>query len=149
TTMTFGEHLDELRKCLFKAVIALTIGTCVGFYYGSDVVHMIERPLQKALGTYFIGKSLDNFDNWLEKRKAGGLPEYYDPKQLKKFVIDQNMTFEIRYVHPYQALKELNREGSTATITPLPSASGSTKPPTIADPDTAPVNPPPSEATES
>ena len=34
STMTFGEHLEALRKCLFKSVIALIAGTAIGLSFG-------------------------------------------------------------------------------------------------------------------
>ena len=30
STMTFGQHLEELRTCLFKAIDGLAIGCCRG-----------------------------------------------------------------------------------------------------------------------
>ena len=30
STMTFGEHLEELRACLFRAAIGLAIGVLIG-----------------------------------------------------------------------------------------------------------------------
>ncbi len=30
TTMTFGEHLEELRGCLWKAVIGIVLGFLIG-----------------------------------------------------------------------------------------------------------------------
>ena len=32
SVMTFGEHLEELRSCLWKAVLGLVIGVIIGLY---------------------------------------------------------------------------------------------------------------------
>ena len=57
STMTFGEHLEELRSCLIRASIGLLFGVVVGFFIGRDVVHLIEQPLRRALGDYYINQS--------------------------------------------------------------------------------------------
>lgn len=53
TTMTFGEHLEELRICLFRAVVGLVIGFLVGLLLAKYVVHLITFPLTRALDTHF------------------------------------------------------------------------------------------------
>ncbi|WP_146590141.1 twin-arginine translocase subunit TatC [Posidoniimonas polymericola] len=52
--MSFGEHLEELRVTLFKCVLAMLVGSAVGFYIGSDVVTFIEGPLQEGLNEFRI-----------------------------------------------------------------------------------------------
>ena len=37
STMTFGEHLEELRQCLFRAAIGLVVGVGFGLFYADDV----------------------------------------------------------------------------------------------------------------
>ena len=53
STMTFGEHLEELRRALFKAVLGLVVGCAIGLYFGADVVQYINRPLTAALERYY------------------------------------------------------------------------------------------------
>ncbi len=50
--MSFGEHLEELRKVLIKASIALAIGCCVGFYFAEEVVQVLNRPLVDAINEF-------------------------------------------------------------------------------------------------
>ncbi len=38
TKMTFGEHLEELRKCFFKAGIGLALGMVIGLMGAVEVV---------------------------------------------------------------------------------------------------------------
>ena len=40
TSMTFGEHLEELRSSLFKAVISLAIGFGIGLYFAPTIVQL-------------------------------------------------------------------------------------------------------------
>ena len=53
STMTFGEHLEELRSCLFKSVLGLAIGFVIGLFIGGYVVDFIQSPLTSALEKYY------------------------------------------------------------------------------------------------
>lgn len=59
STMTFGEHLEELRGALFRAVIGLTIAVGIGLYFGDSVVGLIQYPLKKALVKYYQQSSVE------------------------------------------------------------------------------------------
>lgn len=58
SSMSFGDHLEELRTCLFKAIICLAIGVAIGLYYGDWVVRQIEAPIKDALVRYYQQKSI-------------------------------------------------------------------------------------------
>ena len=49
SVMTFGEHLEELRQCLVRAIICLVGGLLIGLLFADDVVLYIQRPLEKAI----------------------------------------------------------------------------------------------------
>lgn len=57
TKMTFGEHLEELRKCLWKALLGLAIGMGIGLLFANQVVLFIQTPLQDALAKYYKDRS--------------------------------------------------------------------------------------------
>ena len=57
TTMTFGEHLEELRVCLFRALMGLFVGFLIGLYFARDVVLAIQLPLQNALIDFYQTKA--------------------------------------------------------------------------------------------
>ena len=48
TTMTFGEHLDELRVVLFRSIIGLLVCVILGFFVAREVVKKIQGPLRKG-----------------------------------------------------------------------------------------------------
>jgi sec-independent protein translocase protein TatC len=54
STMTFGEHLEELRICLTKSVFGLILGTILGFFVAKYVVKYIETPVLDALKRYMV-----------------------------------------------------------------------------------------------
>lgn len=43
--MTILEHLEELRQCLLKAIIALVIGVALGTFFTPPVLKMLVAPL--------------------------------------------------------------------------------------------------------
>lgn len=49
TRMSFGEHLEELRAALWKAVLALAVGFCVGLLVGLPLANFIQTPLVEGM----------------------------------------------------------------------------------------------------
>ncbi|MBD3674637.1 MAG: twin-arginine translocase subunit TatC [Planctomycetaceae bacterium] len=49
STMSFGDHLEALRVHLFKSVIGLVISVCVMLFFADHMIHIIRRPIDKAL----------------------------------------------------------------------------------------------------
>ncbi len=43
--MSIGDHLDELRSCVVRALFGVALGTVVGFVFGKEILGMICRPL--------------------------------------------------------------------------------------------------------
>jgi sec-independent protein translocase protein TatC len=67
TSMTFGEHLEELRSSLFKAVISLAIGFGIGLYFAPDIVKLVQSPLESALKTYYKQEAIEYINARLPK----------------------------------------------------------------------------------
>ncbi|HYW78436.1 MAG TPA: twin-arginine translocase subunit TatC [Thermoguttaceae bacterium] len=70
--MTFGEHLEELRSCLFKAIVGLAIGFVFGLMIGGDVVEWIQIPLKNALTAYYEKQSEETVLEKIDQLKADG-----------------------------------------------------------------------------
>ena len=47
TTMSFGEHPEELRGCLVRALLRLLIGFVIGLAIANRVVKLIQVPPAK------------------------------------------------------------------------------------------------------
>ena len=65
TTMTFGEHLEELRIRLWRAIISLFLVTSVTMYYGDQVMAIVRKPIEDALkarGEDLTGEDAKPFD---------------------------------------------------------------------------------------
>lgn len=107
STMTFGEHLEELRACLFKAIIGLAVGVCVGLYVGGDVVDYIQKPLANALREYYekasIRRATDEVTAHPDALNAG------TPDEVERIIREDSMLPEEYYVNPGDLLGELKR----------------------------------------
>ncbi len=49
STMSFGEHLEELRVRLWKGLLGLVIGVIVMLFIGDRLIAFIRRPIDNAL----------------------------------------------------------------------------------------------------
>lgn len=58
STMTFGEHLEELRHCLVRAVMWLAAGLVIGLFFADKVVLFVQTPLQSAIRDYNADRDL-------------------------------------------------------------------------------------------
>ncbi len=109
STMSFGEHLEELRGCLIRAALGLVAGAVIGFLVARPVVHLIEQPLRRALGDYYSQKAIKLADGWT------GTPLPYSKAEIRDAVETRGLTYELREVHPDRLARMLDR-------TPAPAA---------------------------
>ncbi|MEM6798611.1 MAG: twin-arginine translocase subunit TatC [Planctomycetota bacterium] len=72
--MSFGEHLDELRTVLIRALLALSIGVAIGFGFANYVVQTINAPLTRGLEQYRAKQALREFDRYADRRLREGNP---------------------------------------------------------------------------
>ena len=50
TTMSLGDHLEELRARLILALIGLVIGTILCLFFGGKIIALIEKPYVGVMG---------------------------------------------------------------------------------------------------
>ncbi|MCO6459051.1 MAG: twin-arginine translocase subunit TatC [Pirellulaceae bacterium] len=91
STMTFGEHLEELRVILFRALIGLFAGFLIGLLLANYVVRWIEVPLQKALLKYNLAFDMQR----LKESTEGELPA-----GIEAFMKRHALTYEDVYIEP-------------------------------------------------
>ena len=93
TRMSFGEHLEELRKVLFKCLIWIAIGCAIGFWLANPVVKILTGPLITAVAEYNEAEAADELVGeygyippelrpWLEHEKFVPRRMRVDPAQL-------------------------------------------------------------------
>lgn len=57
TRMSFGEHLEELRKVLVKSLIGLAIGVGVAMIFADKIVLYLQTPLENAIREFQRGEA--------------------------------------------------------------------------------------------
>ncbi len=99
TRMSFGEHLEDLRKALFKAAIGLAIGCAIGFTFANRVVEWLNRPLVEAIGEYRVNRATK-----LMVEREG-----YVPAELQPWLADGHIPRQVRVdpAHLLDALREV------------------------------------------
>lgn len=108
--MSFGEHLDELRSSLFKAVLSLAVGFGVGLYFNAAIVNFIQRPLTTALAEHVKRQSLEQFRQELAARAEHGdlfAQKMLADPNLEELVNEEGMLPDQVYVAPREILAEL------------------------------------------
>jgi sec-independent protein translocase protein TatC len=131
STMTFGEHLEELRVCLIRAAAGLAVAVLAGFFMARPVVHLIEQPLRRALGNYYTERSIETFDGW-QPRVAGGAALPYSRTELVDAVERHGLSFELREVHADRLARVLQPPADSPVEEQPPAESGGA----AFDPDT-------------
>lgn len=107
STMTFGEHLEDLRGCLFRSLLGLVLGFVVGLFIGQWVVEKIQAPLVNALTDYYQSRSVDLVKERLLQMQADGRKLPADVDHLADFVAKENLLAEEVYVNPAEVLAQL------------------------------------------
>ncbi len=92
STMTFGEHIEELRVCLGRALLGLMLGFLIGLVVASYVVAYIQTPLTSALENHYIGKAIDDLTKEYSTEGQALSP------QVVQFIREKRFVFEKIYV---------------------------------------------------
>lgn len=107
TTMTFGEHLEELRKCLFRAIVGLAIGFVIGLFLGNHVVKLIQSPLEKALTKHYVKLSQKEVANRLTIMAKQGQETAYSAEGAGEFINSEQMLVDEYLISPRDVLMQV------------------------------------------
>jgi len=121
SSMTFGEHLEELRKTLGKAFVWLAVGTCLGLYLAQDIVNFIESPLKAAIHQFYVDRA-----KALYEEANGEKPS----EELATWITSNGMMPERVFVDP-AAIQELPQDLNPETSKPQAEVEAVTKEPAI------------------
>ncbi|EMI56673.1 twin-arginine translocase subunit TatC [Rhodopirellula sallentina] len=94
STMTVGEHLEELRSALVKAIIWLAIGLGFGLLVANRVVRYVQEPLKQAIIKYNADRDM----------AVLGISQTDDPATLRfhRFLMENALVAELVYALPSQ-----------------------------------------------
>ncbi|MCA9246654.1 MAG: twin-arginine translocase subunit TatC [Planctomycetales bacterium] len=126
TKMSFGEHLEELRAALFKAIVALAIGAVLGLSFGNEIVQRIQDPLTAALERYYENKEIGRYHERLQQQLAAREEMPEELRRLAEMPLDDardellelmgadRMIPRETFIHPGQLVRELKRHDPQA-----------------------------------
>lgn len=101
-TMSFGEHLEELRSCLIYSILWLLGGFLVGLYFGGPAVDYVQRPMTFSLEKYY----LDRDTAQLEKAQKELLEEGHSRSVLQLPTVNRMVPHEF-WVYPGELERHL------------------------------------------
>ncbi|MEX0585983.1 MAG: twin-arginine translocase subunit TatC [Pirellulales bacterium] len=116
TKMTFGEHLEELRRCLWRAVLGIAIGMGIGLYFGDVLVDYIQTPLRDALHAYHNKRGQERLKDYARER-------YGDETKIPAEAVarlKEGLLFEYFYWDPAAIRDELTLDGEKKTVAQSP-----------------------------
>jgi len=58
STMSLGDHLEELRFRLIRALVGLGVGLIIGLVFGRSVISLMERPYNDATANFLFSAEL-------------------------------------------------------------------------------------------
>ena len=101
--MTFGEHLEELRRVLVRALVGLGVGCIFGFMLANWVVDQLQRPLNKAIEEFRVNLAKEKL-----KEEYGGVL----PPEAQYWIDQENLAPKKKFVDPADIIRMLHEEGS-------------------------------------
>lgn len=60
-SITFGEHLIELRKRVLISLGALVVGSCATFFYSEKIIKFLLRPIQSEINEVYFFSPTEAF----------------------------------------------------------------------------------------
>ena len=138
STMTFGEHIEELRVCLGRALVGLMFGFLIGLFVANYVVTWIQTPLKKALEDHYIGKAVDDLTKEYSTQGEPLSPE------VERFIKERRFVFERIFVETAEIkrvealLQEHYSKPPVADGVPTGATSGDSAPQPDESPDAVP-----------
>jgi sec-independent protein translocase protein TatC len=120
--MSFSDHLEELRRALFKSLAALLVGSLLGFLVGWSVVDYIQTPIRHSLETYFRRQAQHLQRERLEEMRDAGEPVPEDLEAAAAELADQNLMPRTVYVPRSDLQRALQQDepGDDANVEPSP-----------------------------
>ncbi len=108
STMTFGEHLEELRVRLWRAVIGLAIGVSITMYYGDYVMAVVRKPIEDALKARADGTHIaDEITHAINRIFGGKTDDLKSAPKTETSEVPDPKTITIEF-HPTDLLTALH-----------------------------------------
>jgi sec-independent protein translocase protein TatC len=94
TRMSFGDHLEDLRMHLWRAIIGFLVGLVISLFIGKDVLVFIAKPVERELLGFYQRRTekiqqrlTDENDTSLEQtNKAKEIELQFNRRELQKIL---------------------------------------------------------------
>ena len=110
TSMSFGDHLEELRLCFFRSIISIAVGTLLGFAFGAAVVEYVQIPVKRSLEAYHNKQAIQKIE-----AEAEILEEEGYSYEIKTVMREYSLVPEERWIFPGELERILERQKMLAT----------------------------------
>jgi sec-independent protein translocase protein TatC len=90
TRMTLGEHLDELRKRLFRGVLAVGLAFVAALYFNVEITEVILQPF-RAVVARLNAHNLERYTKLVEADPSQR-PKFFEPDGTFRFQIDERLS---------------------------------------------------------
>lgn len=97
STMTFGEHLEELRVCLFRGVLGIGVGVLIGFFVANSVVRFFQSPLERAMERFYVQRAMGEY-----AQQFGDVPV-----EIRRMIVDEGLVPERLHLEAAQVAQAL------------------------------------------
>lgn len=123
TTMTFGEHLEELRIRLWRAIVGLVLVTGITMFFGDQVMAIVRKPIEDALRSrqvlagedakpFDASKTWNDFWDWVRGQSKA------TPETLPEAITDlKTVTVQVK---PFDLLTALHEAAPERFPAPEP-----------------------------
>ena len=71
TRMTFGEHIEDLRVHLIRAILGFLVAMVASFFLAPHVLHFIDKPVREQLSEYWRRYNEKRQKELLEEARTG------------------------------------------------------------------------------
>lgn len=113
SSMSFGEHLEELRHCLMRAVLWLGGGLIIGLFFADAVILFVQQPLQAAIREFQAERDLF---------KLGYDPDAAETAPIRDFMTQHSLVAELIYTIPDELQTLAANSNAVDSETPDPEA---------------------------
>jgi sec-independent protein translocase protein TatC len=91
TRMSLGDHIEELRRHMIKALIGFFIAMIIGFFISKPIVEWIDKPVEDGLMRMYdarIAKARENYKNDEAQLKQADEPQTLSVRVRPKAVAE-------------------------------------------------------------
>jgi sec-independent protein translocase protein TatC len=117
TRMSFGEHIEDLRAHLIRAIFGFVLAVIVSFFFGHAVLDFIAAPVKVQLVAYWDRYYSKQYDNLIKDLDSGG-PMSREIRPIYTTVAVQRGQLRDFMLEDFPGLKNLEKKNFAFDIMP-------------------------------